>query len=67
VTEEEMLESQIMNYLLEQKMLGRDSVYESEIFEALGYPWDEGEDRLIGLTESGEQEISRRDGKSFLN
>lgn len=62
-----MLEFEIMNYLLEQKMLGRFAVYESEVFEALGYPWDEGEDKLISLTDSGEEELSRRERPSYLN
>jgi hypothetical protein len=58
--DQKQLETFIMQYLLEQKLLGRDEIYESEIFEAIGFPWDNEEDQLIQLTDLGEQEVSRR-------
>lgn len=49
----------ILEYMLQQKLLGREQIYESEICETLGFPWDNrNEDRLYKLSDLGEKAIS---------
>jgi len=58
--QEDQLSNAILEYMLHQKMLGRDKVFESEIMEALGLPWDdELEDRCFVLTDAGEKYYSQ--------
>jgi len=52
----------VLKYLLQQKMLGRTEVNESEIHHALGYTWsDIYEDRIFTLTDLGEDTVSIND------
>ena len=63
--EEKVVGMLVLKYLLQQKMLGRTEVNESEIHHALGYPWSEiYEDRIFMLTDLGEDKVSIND---YLN
>lgn len=63
---DESLEMLIIEYMLHQKMLGRTKITESEIMEALGCPWDRGqEDRSFELTDLGEQYFSQQKKGKF--
>lgn len=54
----------VLEYMLQQKLLGREKLYESEICETLGFPWDDKrEDRLYVLTDLGENAVSLHDHK----
>ena len=58
--QEDQLSNAILEYMLHQKLLGREKVSESEILEALGIPWDDSlEDRYFVLTEEGEKHYSQ--------
>jgi hypothetical protein len=60
----------VLEYLFEQKMLGRVQVSESEVHDALGFPWDDNfEDRIFELSEEGETFVTLegyKQRKSFL-
>lgn len=61
---DDQIDQMILKYLLEQKMLGRDVVRESEIHEALGFSWDLSlDDRFIEITELGESAVKLDDQK----
>jgi hypothetical protein len=63
--EEKVVGMLVLKYLLQQKMLGRTEVNESEIHHALGYTWsDIYEDRIFTLTDLGEDAVSIND---YLN
>lgn len=65
---DEQISNAILEYMLHQKMLGRDRVNESEIMEALGIPWDNRlEDRCFVLTEAGENYYSQVHEKKKWN
>lgn len=54
----------VLEYMLQQKLLGRTELYESEICEELGFPWDNiKEDRLFKLSELGENVVSLNEYK----
>jgi hypothetical protein len=54
----------VLEYMLQQKLLGREKLYESEICETLGFPWDDTrEDRILILTDLGENAVSLYDYK----
>jgi hypothetical protein len=58
----------VLKYLLQQKMLGRTEVNESEIHHALGYTWsDIYDDRAFSLTDLGESVVSFDDYKQRTN
>lgn len=65
--ETDMLAMVIMQYLLEQKKLGREVITEKEIFEVMGEEWDGGENRSFRLSELGENVISMAEYKRKLN
>ena len=61
-TQDKIIGMLVLRYLLQQKMLGRTEVNESEIHYALGYPWnDVFEDRVFSLTNMGEDFVSLND------
>ena len=62
-----MLELLILAYMYEPKQEGRTIITEREIFEALGYEWDDGENRSFMLSDLGENVISMADYKKKLN
>lgn len=57
----------VLAYLWEQKQLGRYEVYEREVFEALGYEWDGGPNRLLSLSDRAENVVSMLDYKKTLH
>lgn len=65
--ETDMLAMVILNYMLEQKKLGREIITEKEIFEVMGEEWDGGENRSFRLSELGENVISLAEYKRKLN
>lgn len=57
--DDDQLSMMILAYMLQQKLLGREKIFESEICESLGLPWDPKlEDRCFLLTEFGENAVS---------
>lgn len=53
------LSMMVLDYMLQQKLLGRTKISESEICEELGFPWDNTrEDRVFTLTDFGENVVS---------
>lgn len=60
MTEEtDPLSMMVLEYMLQQKLLGREQILESEICEELGFPWDDTkEDRVFMLSELGENVVS---------
>lgn len=57
--ESDPLSMMVLEYMLQQKLLGRELILESEICETLGFPWDgTKEDRMFSLSELGENVVS---------
>lgn len=53
------LSMMVLEYMLQQKLLGRTQILESEICDTLGFPWDDTkEDRMFSLSELGENVVS---------
>lgn len=63
----DLLQLMVLAYMYEQKQAGRTVITEREIFEALGYEWDDGENRSFMLSDLGENVISMADYKKKLN
>lgn len=56
--DDDQLGMMILSYMLQQKLLGREKILESEISESLGLPWDPNlEDRWLLLTDLGENAL----------
>ena len=57
--EADPLSMMVLEYMLQQKLLGRTQILESEKCEELGIPWDgTKEDRMFSLSELGENVVS---------
>lgn len=52
--DEEMLGMMILEFMLSQKMIGKTSIRESEVYESLGIEWDDSlKDNVLELTDLG--------------
>ncbi len=65
--EMELLQLLVLAYMYEEKQKGRTVITEREIFEGLGYEWDDGPNRSFMLSDLGENVISMADYKKKLN
>ena len=56
--EVDRLSQLIIQYLYEQKLKGRTEIYERELHDVMGYPFNqEGDGRLFRLTALGESKV----------